>query len=120
LGQGWYFLGRGNLFFEYEVKTGVVTSSVTNLKSGRSSSSDYSIQRLALVGAPGANLAIHFDVQGIAAQNTLTGVAGARTELNVFVTGFGDEPGKLLILEGSFRLQGSSLEVVSTTPPPNA
>jgi hypothetical protein len=107
-------------FFEYEVKTGVVTSSVTNLKSGRSSSSDYSIQRLALVGAPGANLAIHFDVQGIAAQNTLTGVAGARTELNVFVTGFGDEPGKLLILEGSFRLQGSSLEVVSTTPPPNA
>jgi hypothetical protein len=107
-------------FFEYEVKTGVLTSSVTNLKSGRNSSSDYSIQRLALAGAPSANLAIHFDVQGIAAQNTVTGVAGARTELNASVTGFGDEGGQLLILEGSFRLHGSSLEVVSSTPPPNA
>jgi len=108
-------------FFVYEVKSGFVTSSESNLKTGRSSSTDYSIQRLALVDSAGnPALSLHFDVQGIAVETSTTGPNTAtRTELDAGVSGWGDENGAALILEGSFRVQGYSLEVVSSSPPPN-
>lgn len=107
-------------FFVYEIKTGFVSSSQSNLRSGRSSSTDFSVQRLALVDS--ANypaLTLHFDVQGIAVDTTTTGPnAAPRVELDASVSGWGDQSGKLLLLEGTFRVQGYSLEVVTSGPPP--
>jgi hypothetical protein len=108
-------------FFVYEVKTGFVSTSESNLKSGRSNSTDFSVQRLALVDS--ANypaLTLHFDVQGIAVDNTTTGPnTTPRIELDANVSGWGDQSGKLLLLEGTFRVQGYSLEVVTGVTPPN-
>lgn len=109
-------------FFVYEMKSGSVNTSYANLRSGRSTSSEYSIQRLALVDSAGSPaLTLHFDVQGIAIQTTVTTPStGTRSRVEADVSGSGDEAGKLLILEGTFRLDGYSLEVVATAPPPNA
>ena len=103
-------------FFVYEQKGGFVTSSQTNLKSGRGNSTDYSIQRLALVDS---SLTLHFDVQGVAVESTSFSNSGTQTELDASASGFGDQNGKPLILEGTFQVQGNQLEVVSTAPPPN-
>jgi hypothetical protein len=108
-------------FFVYEVKSGFVSSSQSNLKTGRASSTDCSIQRLALVDSSGSPaLTLHFDVQGIATETSTTDPStGTRTGLDASVSGSGDENGKVLLLEGMFRIQGNTLEVVSTAPPPN-
>jgi hypothetical protein len=109
-------------FFIYEVKSGFVTSSQSNLKTGRTSSTDYSVQRLALIDSPNYPLlSLHFDLQGIAVEMSTTGPSMAtRTELDASVSGWGDQEGKLLLLEGTFRVHGYSLEVVPSAPPPNA
>lgn len=107
-------------FFVYEIRSGFVSSSLSNLKTGRSTRSDYSIQRLALVDSanyPG--LRLHFDVQGIAVDTSTTN-GSTRTDLETNVVGSGDQAGQTIILEGVFLVRGYSLEVVPTAPPPNA
>jgi hypothetical protein len=109
-------------FFVYEVKTGFVTSSQSNTRTGRSSSTDYSVERLALVdSASFPALTLHFDVQGIAVDTMSTAPnTGPHADLNANVSGSGDQNASLLLLEGVFRIQGYSLEVVTSAPPPNA
>jgi hypothetical protein len=109
-------------FFVYEQKSGFVSSSHANLKTGRSGSSNYSIQRLALTDSVAYStvLGLHFDVQGVAVETSATSAAGdTRTELDAGVSGSGDENGNLLILEGSFRVYGHTLEVVPAADPPS-
>lgn len=108
-------------FFTYEVKSDFVSSAVANVKTGRSSSTDYSIQRLALIDATGLPaLTLHFDVQGVAVDTTAITNTGTRVELDAGVSGSGDQGGNLRLFEGTFRIYGYSLEVVPSNPPPNA
>lgn len=106
-------------FFVYEVKSGVVTTAQVSLKTGRGNSSNYSIQRLALVDSPAhAPLTLHFEVQGVATETSLMlPNAPTRTELDAGVVGWGDQAGNLLLLQGSFSIHGNSLEVVPDNPP---
>jgi len=107
-----------SVFFVYEQKSDFVSSSHANLKNSHSTSKDYSIQRLALTdSSPNPALTLHFDVQGIGVETTVTAATGSHTELDAGVAGSGDENGKPLILEGSFRVYGHLLEVVPTGPP---
>jgi uncharacterized lipoprotein NlpE involved in copper resistance len=109
-------------FFVYEQKSEFVSTGQTNLRTGRGNSTDYSIQRLALKDSTdnATLLSLHFDVQGVAVETSFfSATAGTQTELDASVSGSGDQNGKLIILEGSFRVQGNTLEVVSTAPPPN-
>ncbi|HZR19507.1 MAG TPA: hypothetical protein VFE51_19625 [Verrucomicrobiae bacterium] len=108
-------------FFQYEVKSASVSSSELNLKTGRASSTEYSIQRLALVDSAGSSpLTLHFDVQGVAVDSSATSPAGTtRTGLDAAVSGWGDQNANSILLEGTFRLEGNTLEVVSSAPPPN-
>jgi hypothetical protein len=107
-------------FFEYEIKSPSVSSGETNLRNGQASSTAYSIQRLALVDAVNSPaLTLHLDVQGIAVHSSVTGSAtGNQSRLEIHVSGWGDDNGKALILEGSIRVAGYSLEVVTSGPPP--
>lgn len=106
-------------FFVYEAKSGAVTTSQVNVKTGRGSSSSYAIERLALVDSPAhPPLTLHFDVQGVAnATSLLVPSAPTRTELDAGVVGWGDQAGSLLLLQGSFGIHGFSLEVVPDNPP---
>ena len=107
-------------FFVYETKSATLTSSQSNLRTGRGDSTEYSIQHLALVdSASYAPLTLHLDLQGVAVQSTSTGPNGSQTELDASVSGWGDENGSAVLLEGSFSLEGNTLEVVSSAPPPN-
>lgn len=107
-------------FFEYEIKSPSVSTGETNLKTGRASSTAYSIQRLALVdsaNSPALNL--HLDLQGIAIQSSVTGSnTGNQSRLEIHVSGWGDDTSKALIFEGSVRVDGYSLEAVTSEPPP--
>ena len=106
-------------FFAYEVKSGFVSSSQLNLKAGRTSSTDYSIQRLALIDSTKyPSLSLHFDVQGVAVETSMTAPStGTRADLDANVSGSGDQAGGVLLLEGTFRVHGYLLEVVPSAPP---
>ncbi len=101
-------------FFVDEQTSGSVGSSQLNLKTGRNSTTDYSIQHLALVDAQGVTpLTLHFDVRGIAVETSLsTATQAGRSQLDAYVSGAGDIGGKVVILEGRIRVQGYTLEVV--------
>jgi hypothetical protein len=109
-------------FFVYEVKSGTVTSSELNLKSGRGSSTDYSIQRLALLDSYDfAPLTLHLDVQGVAVESaTISPNRATRSGLEAGVSGWGDQGGTDVLLEGTFQLDGGTFEIMRSGPPPNA
>lgn len=91
-----------------------VGSSTINNRSGRYVASTYSIDRLTLQDAPGyPPLTLHFSVSGLTT-DTLSNVASPRLrgDLNTDVSGSGDSEGEVLILQGTIRVQGETLEVV--------
>jgi hypothetical protein len=105
-------------FFIYEVKSAVVTSSDSNLRTGRMNTANYSVQHLALIDADGATLNLHFDVQGITVETFSSGPnSNPQAQLNSNVSGSGDDAGKTVLFEGSFSLRGYTLEVVNNNPP---
>jgi len=106
-------------FFVYEAKSGFLTVSELNLKTGHGNSTDYSVQHLALVDSPGYSpLTLHFDVQGMATETSVTTPdVPTHTDLDAAVTGWGDQGGTQLLLQGTFRVHGFSLEVVTQGPP---
>lgn len=98
-------------FFVYEQLSDTVTSSLFNLRSGRSFSTDYSIQRLALQDNEGAPaLGLHFDVRGFATENSTN--SGEAREVRIDAAGTGDRNDSLLILQGTISVRGRTLEVV--------
>jgi len=105
-------------FFLLEQESGQVSSSTVNLRTGRGSSTSYGIERFALSDAGGyPGLSVHFDVQGIATDQTNTENAPSR-QVTADVAGAGDRAGNLVILQGTIRIHGFSLEVVADGPAP--
>jgi len=102
-------------FFTYQQQSDVLTSSVANLKTGRSSSSLYSLQRLALTDSY-VSLNLHFDVSGIATSTTTSASPNVRNETEIDGSGAGDRNGNLLLLQGSIHIRGNTLEVVVDSP----
>jgi hypothetical protein len=100
--------------FEYSQSSGTVSSSVTSGRSGRVSSSEYSVRSLKLQSYGAIEPSLTFSVQGIAVESS-TAAAGAAavSETSIDVSGSGTKSGALVILQGSIRIRGNTLEVVS-------
>jgi hypothetical protein len=102
-------------FFSHETFGDTLFTGVTNLKNGRSSESDFSVQRFALHDADGSPaLTVHFDVQGITQDDDSAngGASSPGSNLSGNVVGTGDRNGRFMILEGTVSIHGHTLEVV--------
>jgi hypothetical protein len=88
---------------------------VTNTRNGRSSESDFSVQRFTLHDVGGYQpLTLHFDVQGITQVDDSAngGVSSPGSNLTGNVVGTGDRNDRFMILQGTISLHGHSTEVV--------
>jgi len=102
-------------FFGHEQFGDTLLTGSTNLRNGRSSESDFSVQRFTLHDVGGYQpLTLHFDVQGITEVDDSAngGVSSPGSNLTGNVVGTGDRNGRFMILEGSVSLQGHRTEVV--------
>jgi len=102
-------------FFVHEQFGDTLHTGTANLRYGRSSASDFSVQRFALRDAGGfPALTIHFDVQGIAEDDDSAngGVSSPGSNLTGNLVGTGDRNGRFLILEGTISVHGHDTEVV--------
>lgn len=102
-------------FFGHEQFGDSLHTSITDLRSGRSAGSDYSVQRFTLHDVGGyPPLILHFDVQGLAQDSDSSNAAGSSpgSDLGVSVLGTGDRNGGFLILQGSINVTGHATEVV--------
>ena len=95
-----------------------VGKSTVNTKTGKASGSDYSYQKLVLQDVDGYTaMPLHYVVTGVAIENfSVPAIPGPRSELNADVSGAGDSGGNLLILGGTIRISGQSIEVVPGFP----
>jgi hypothetical protein len=106
-------------YFYHEQQSDFIVSSVANKKTGKASSSDYSLQRFALMDSGGSPLTLHFDVRGITVDSSSTSANGvSNRESSADVTGMGDRNGSFLILQGTISVHGRTLEVVPDSQPP--
>jgi hypothetical protein len=102
-------------FFSHQQFGNTLVTSVTVRKTGRTSESDFSVQRFALHDADGfPALTLHFDVQGIAQNDdsALGGVSSPGSTLTGNVVGAGDRNGRFMIMQGAITIRGHTLEVV--------
>lgn len=101
-------------FFVLEQTGPGVQSSVLNTRSGRSSRTLYSIQRLVLQDAPDVPaLSMHFDVNGLAVDSSSNfPVPGPDNRMDISASGNGDRTGTPLVITGSVSISGQALEVV--------
>lgn len=103
-------------FFSHDNLSDSVGSSQLNTRTGRSTETDYSIQRFTLHDVDGQPISLHFDVQGIATEN-LSNAVTPRADLSADVAGSGDNSGQLMILQGTITVRGRTLEVVVDVSP---
>ena len=100
-------------FFVQTYLSDLVGKSTVNTKTGKASGSNYSLQQFALQDAGDALLGLHFTVSGVAVENfSIPAIPGPRSELSADVSGTGDTGGNLLIIQGSIRVFGQTIEVV--------
>jgi hypothetical protein len=103
------------MFFSHQQFGDTLVTSFTTISTGRTSESDFSVQRFALHDAGGfPALSLSFDVQGIT-QNDDTSVGGVSSpgsNLTASVAGTGDRDGRFMILQGFVTIRGHTLEVV--------
>jgi hypothetical protein len=102
-------------FFSHEQSGDTLQSSVTNLKNGHSSESDFSVQRFTLHDVGGYQpLTLHFDVQGIIQvdDSSNNGLSSPGSNLTGNVVGTGDRNGVFMILQGVISIRGHDTEVV--------
>lgn len=98
-------------FFTYEQLSDSVQDSFLNTRTGRSFSTDYSIQRLALHDAEGCPaLTLSFDVRGFATVSSTNG--GQSSEVRIEAAGTGNRGEDLLIIQGTINVRGRMLEIV--------
>jgi hypothetical protein len=98
-------------FFTWEQLSDTVQDSFLNTRTGRSFSTDYSIQRLALHDAEGyPALTLSFDVRGFATMSSSNG--GQTSEARIEAAGTGNRGDDLLIIQGTLNVRGRTLEVV--------
>ena len=109
-------------FFSQSYLSHAVGKSTANSKTGRSNGSNYSIQQFGLQDVDGYQaLAFHYAVSGVAVENfSIPAIPGPGRELSADVSGTGDSAGNLLVLRGTLRVHGQTIEVVpgSGNPPP--
>jgi hypothetical protein len=107
-------------FFVQSYLSDAVGRSTVNNRTGRSNGSNYSFQRFELQDADGNQpLALHYSVSGVAVENfSIPAIPGPSSELSADVSGTGDSAGKLLILQGTIRVYGETIEVVPGNPTP--
>lgn len=102
-------------FFAFQPLSGSVESSVANTRTGRTDSTGYSIEQFVLQDGI-APLNLHFNVNGVAVEDFFDNPAfGNSGELKVSVSGSGDKSGNLLILQGSIRIRGHTLQLIPLT-----
>jgi hypothetical protein len=102
-------------FFAHEQFGDSLHSNLTFLGTGRSTETDFSVQRFALHDVGGyPPLTLHFDVQGLAqdSDSSSGGMSSPGSDLRVSVLGTGDRNGTFLILQGSINVLGHNTEVV--------
>jgi hypothetical protein len=103
-------------FITYEQLSDAVQDSFFNARSGRSFSTEYSLQRLALHDGEGSPaLKISFDVQGFTTESSSNG--GGTTEVQIDAAGTGLRDADLLIIQGTVNVRGRALEVVPDSGP---
>ncbi len=109
-------------FFSQSILTQTIGKSTSNSKNGKASGSNYSLQEFSLVDAGGYDpLAFHYSVTGIATENfSIPAIPGPRSELKADVSGAGDLNGETLLLQGTIKVSGQTVEVVvgGGGPPP--
>ncbi len=105
-------------FFVHNYLSDVVGKSTINSKTGKSSGSNYSFQEFNLQDVAGYQpMALHYAVSGVGVENfSLPAIPGPRSELSADVSGTGDSAGNLLILQGTIRISGQTIEVVPGNP----
>jgi hypothetical protein len=107
------------MFFGHQQFGDTLVTSITSRSTGRSSESDFSVQRFTLHDVGGfPPLTLHFDVQGIA-ENDDTAVAGVSSPgstLTGNVVGTGDRNGRFMIMQGLITIRGHTIEVVAGDP----
>jgi hypothetical protein len=108
-------------FFIHEQVSQSVSTGRLNTKTGRSDSTQYSIQRFGLVdSAERPALSLHFDVRGVSLDSLLQ-VPGQidRTDLDAYVSGAGDTDGNAVILEGRIHVRDQRIEIIPGNPDAN-
>ena len=103
------------MFFSHQQFGDTLFTSSTTISTGRTSESDFSVQRFALHDADAfPALTLHFDVQGIAENDdsAVSGVSSPGSNLTGNVVGTGDRDGRFMILQGFVTIRGHTLEVV--------
>jgi hypothetical protein len=103
------------MFFSHQQFGDTLLTSITSRSTGRSSESDFSVQRFALHDAGGfPALTLHFDVQGITENDdtAVGGVSSPGSTLTGNVVGTGDRNGRFMIMQGLISIRGHTLEVV--------
>ena len=105
-------------FFVHTYLSDMVGSSTVNSRTGKSNGSNYSIQAFTLQDVEGYQpLAMHYSVSGMAVEDfAIPAIPGPRSELSADVSGTGDNAGALLILQGTLRVHGQTLEVLPGNP----
>ena len=98
----------------------LVGKSTVNNRTGKASGSSYGIQQFTLqdyvLFQP---LTLHYVVSGVTVENfTIPAIPGPRREMSADVSGAGDVDGKLVILQGTIRIFGQSIELVPGGGPP--
>jgi hypothetical protein len=102
-------------FFSHQQFGDTLFTSTTSRSTGRTSESDFSVQRFALHDAGGfPALTLHFDVQGIteADDTAVGGVSSPGSDITANVVGTGDRNGRFMIFTGTISLRGHTTEVV--------
>jgi hypothetical protein len=103
------------MFFSHQQFGDTLFTSITSRSTGRTSESDFSVQRFALHDAGGfPALSLNFDVQGIAENDdtAVGGVSSPGSNLTANVAGTGDRDGRFMILQGFVTVRGHTVEVV--------
>jgi hypothetical protein len=102
-------------FFSHQQFGDTLMTSLTTISTGRTSESDFSVQRFALHDAGGfPALSLHFDVQGIteADDTAVNGVSSPGSNMTANVVGTGDRDGRFMIMQGLITIRGHTIEVV--------
>ena len=107
------------MFFSHQQFGNTLVTSTTSRSTGRTSESDFSVQRFALHDAGGfPALTLHFDVQGITENDdtAVGGVSSPGSTLTGNVVGTGDRNGRFMIMQGLITIRGHTIEVVAGDP----
>ena len=101
-------------FFAQSYLSDVVGNSTVHNRTGKANGSNYSMQQFTLQDSNAYQpLALHYVLSGVAVEDfTIPAIPGPRSELSAEVSGTGDSNGKLLIIQGTIRITGRTVEVV--------